>query len=65
MGQPLESMNPGEVAAQIVAYSRALPVRNTAAVRTVRRQYSAMLKQAAPTFMLDLARDLIETYDQR
>jgi len=41
-----------------------LPVRNTATARTVRRQYSRKLKQVKSVFILKLAKDLIEKYDQ-
>lgn len=65
MEQPLELSHTGEVAAQIEADIRALSVRNTATMRNVRRRYSRILKQAEPAFILDLAQDLIEKYDQR
>jgi 3-methyladenine DNA glycosylase AlkD len=65
MEQKLESGNAVSVAAQIDADIRALPVRNTAAIRAVRRQYSRQLKGADPTFILALAHELIEKYDRR
>jgi hypothetical protein len=61
----MELNNAGHIAAQIDAEIQALPVRNTAAVRAVRRQYSRKLKPIEPTFMFELARTLIERYDQR
>jgi 3-methyladenine DNA glycosylase AlkD len=65
MGQPLKLSNACIVASQIDAEIRALPVRNTAAVRALRRQYTRQLKQADPVFILNLARILIEEHDQR
>ena len=61
----MELSNASHISAQIDAEIRALPVRNTATARAVRRQYSRKLKQANPVFMLNLAKDLIEKYDQR
>jgi len=65
MEQQMELSNAGNIASQIDAEIQALPVRNTAAARAVRRQYSRKLKQVEPAFMLELARALIEKYDQR
>ncbi len=53
------------VASQIDAEIRGLPVPKTATIRVVRRQYSTKLKQTDPTFILKLAKELIEKYDQR
>jgi len=53
------------VAAQIDAEIRGLPIPKTATIRAVRRQYSTDLKQADSTFILKLAKELIEKYDQR
>jgi 3-methyladenine DNA glycosylase AlkD len=53
------------VASQIDADIRGLTGSNTAAIRAVRRQYSANLKQAEADFILKLAKELIEKYDQR
>ena len=53
------------VAAEIEAEMRALPVQNTPGERAVRRTYSQRLKQAQPEFILDLARELIQTYGYR
>jgi len=53
------------VAAEIDAEMRALPVRNTPGERAVRRKYSQRLKRAQPEFVLDLARELVETYGYR
>lgn len=58
-----DSMN--AIASQIDAKIRHLPVSTTATIRAVRRQYSANLKQADATFILKLAKELIEKYDQR
>jgi 3-methyladenine DNA glycosylase AlkD len=61
----MELSNASNIASQIDAEIRALPVRNTASARAVRRQYSRKLKPAKPTFILELAKELIEKYDQR
>jgi 3-methyladenine DNA glycosylase AlkD len=58
--------NPVEVknlAAAIDAEIHALPVHNTSNVRAVRLKYSRRLKQADPRFILELARELFQTYD--
>lgn len=66
MEQDLGIGNPAaEAAAQFDADIRALPVRNTPAVRAVRRQYSKELQQAERAFMLALARTLIDEYGHR
>jgi len=61
----MDLSNASHIASQIDAEIRALPVRNTAAARTVRRRYSRELKQADPAFILEVATSLIEGYDQR
>jgi len=53
------------VAAEVDAEIRALPVQNTPGERAVRRKCSQRLKQAQPEFILDLARELIQTYGYR
>jgi 3-methyladenine DNA glycosylase AlkD len=65
MDQLLDLNNAKEVASEIDAEIRALPVRNTANGRIIRRKYSRMLKQASPDFILDLARELLENYGYR
>jgi 3-methyladenine DNA glycosylase AlkD len=65
MKQNSEPSNASNVASQIDAQIQALPVRNAAAVRAVRRQYSRQLKEADPAFILGLAKELIGEYDQR
>jgi 3-methyladenine DNA glycosylase AlkD len=65
MEQLMELSNASNVASQIDAEIYALPVRITATARAVRRQYSRKLKQANPAFILNLAKELIEKYDQR
>jgi 3-methyladenine DNA glycosylase AlkD len=54
-----------QIASEIDAQIRALPVRNTPNVRAIRRRYSRQFKQAEPAFMLDLARELFQNYDHR
>ena len=65
MDQSLAFNNPKEVAAEIDAEIRALPVRNTPNERAVRRKYSQMLKQANPEFILDVARILLKNHGYR
>jgi 3-methyladenine DNA glycosylase AlkD len=65
MVQPLETSYASKAALQIDAKIRALPVLKTPAARAIRRQYSHQLKQADPTFILNLSRELIERHDQR
>lgn len=54
--------NASELASKMDAEIRALDVRNTLNVRAIRRAYSRQLKRAEATFVLDLARDLLETH---
>jgi 3-methyladenine DNA glycosylase AlkD len=65
MNQPMDLNNPKEVAAEIDAEVRALPVRNTPNERAMRVKYSRMLKQASSEFMLDVARELLTNYGYR
>lgn len=65
MDQLLDLNNAKDVASEINAEIRALPVRNTPNGRIIRRKYSRMLKQASPEFILDLARELLENYGYR
>ena len=65
MDQPLAFDNPKEVASGIDAEIRALPVRNTPNERAVYRQYSRMLQQANPEFILDVARILLKNHGYR
>jgi len=53
------------IAAEIDARLCALPVRNTPSERAVRRAYSRQLRSAEPAFILDLARELLQTYGYR
>jgi len=54
-----------KVASEIDAKIRALPVQNTPSVRAIRRQYSRKLRKAKPEFVLEVARELLETYGYR
>ena len=65
MEQSLDLASAGKVASEIVAEIRALPVRNASNARAVRRKYSRKLKQAHPEFVLDLGRELLESYRER
>jgi 3-methyladenine DNA glycosylase AlkD len=65
MSQSPERSSVEEVAAAMDAEIRALPVRNAPNVRTVRRAYSRRLRQVDATFVLDVARQLLDTHGQR
>jgi len=54
-----------KIAAEIDAQLGALPIRNTPSERDVRRATSRRLKDAEPAFILDLARELLQTYGYR
>jgi 3-methyladenine DNA glycosylase AlkD len=53
------------VAARLDAELRALPVRNTPSMRAVCRRLFRELAPARPEFILALARELLQGYDQR
>lgn len=57
--------NAGELAAQLDAEIRALPIRNTPCERGVLRKYSRVLKEADPEFTLDVARALMKEHSHR
>jgi 3-methyladenine DNA glycosylase AlkD len=57
--------DPQQVAAEIAAEIRALPVQSTPAERAIRRKYSRKLNGANPEFILDLARELLKNYGYR
>lgn len=63
--QQLDPNNVIEIASQIDAEIRALPLRNTPKMRAVRRKCSRKLKDANLEFILDLARELLKNYDYR
>jgi 3-methyladenine DNA glycosylase AlkD len=65
MNQQLESKSAKDVASEMDAEIRALPVQNTPSVRAIRRRYSRKLKQARAEFILAVARELLETYGHR
>ena len=65
MGQVFGQNDVKETASEMVAEIRALPVRNTANRRAVRRKYSRRLSQAAPEFVLGVARELLRNHGQR
>src|SRR5512140_1991918 len=64
MAIPLFASQGIELAAAIDAEIKALPVRNTPTMRTVRRKYSRILQTAPAEFILQLAMSLckIEAY---
>jgi 3-methyladenine DNA glycosylase AlkD len=57
--------NPKRIAAQLSAEIDALPVKNTPNIRAVRRRYSRDLKDAPAALVLEIARELSETYGHR
>jgi 3-methyladenine DNA glycosylase AlkD len=61
--QSLKDAN--QVASEIDAEIRALPVQNTPNQRAIRRKYSRKLKQAGPEHVLNVARELLNTYGYR
>ncbi len=63
--QAFDQNNVKTTASEIVAEIRALPVRRTSNRRAVRRQYSQELRQAAPEFVLSVARGLLQSHGQR
>jgi 3-methyladenine DNA glycosylase AlkD len=65
MDQALNHRTAKEIAAEIDAAMRALPVRNAPSQRGVRRRYSRHLKEAAPELVLDVARELIRDHGYR
>jgi 3-methyladenine DNA glycosylase AlkD len=65
MGEKRNIASVKEVAAAIDAEIRALPVLNTRNARAVRRKYSLMLNEAAPGFIFELARELLNEYGDR
>lgn len=54
-----------EFARAIEREIRATPVRNTRNIRAIRRNYSRRLRQKEPEFVLNLAKELLETYGYR
>ena len=65
MDRTLDLPGAGEIAAQIDAAIRALPLRNTPSVRPIRREVSRELRQASAEFVLDVARELLEHTNHR
>jgi len=63
MGQ--SELDAKTLAAAMETELRALPVQNTPNARAVRRKYSQWLKQAAPEFVLEVARELFKAYGHR
>jgi 3-methyladenine DNA glycosylase AlkD len=57
-----DSTEAKSLAAAIDAEIRVLPVQNTATERAVRQKYSRQLKQAAPGFIMVMAKELFHTY---
>ena len=64
-GERLDLGHPEQVAFEIDAELRALPVLNTPNCRAVRRAYTQNLRRAEPGFVLDVARELIRSYGHR
>jgi 3-methyladenine DNA glycosylase AlkD len=63
MEQHPDISNPKTIAAEHLAEIRALPVRNAKNVWAVRRKFARSLKDAAPEFVLQIARELFHTSD--
>jgi 3-methyladenine DNA glycosylase AlkD len=61
----MDLTDPEQVAFEIDAEVRALPVRNAANARAVRRRYSRALRGADAAFVLDVARALQATHGHR
>ncbi|NIM95771.1 MAG: hypothetical protein GTO18_18885 [Anaerolineales bacterium] len=61
----MELGSASEVAAQIDAEIRALPVQNTPNTRAIRRKYSQRLKRTEPETILAVARELLVNYGYR
>ncbi|UCB44022.1 MAG: DNA alkylation repair protein, partial [Dehalococcoidales bacterium] len=65
MEQAFDPKDAKSIASEIAAEIRALPVQNTANRRAVRRKYSQRLRQVAPDFVLDVAKELFRNHRQR
>jgi 3-methyladenine DNA glycosylase AlkD len=65
MAESSELGTPSELAAEIGAEIRALPLRNTPNVRAVRRAYSKRLREAGAPYVLDVARALLAGREHR
>jgi 3-methyladenine DNA glycosylase AlkD len=65
MDQPFDQKKAKEVATEMAAEIRALPVHNTPNERRIRVKYSRQLREAAPGFVLDVARVLLREYGHR
>ena len=63
--EPAADVSPIVLAAEIDARLRALPDQNTPDRRVIRRDYSRMLRNADPSLILDVARELYNRYDQQ
>lgn len=61
----MDENTPAHIAARMEADIRALPARNTAAVRAVRRRYSRALRDAPAGTVFDVARQLTRRDNQR
>ena len=60
MEQLTEVYDASEVARHIAAEVKGLPVKNTAAMRSVRRDFTDRLKEAEPDYIFELAKELLE-----
>lgn len=65
MSKKTEPIDVRAIAAEMVAAIEALPVRNSAATRTVRQQYTRRLKNAPAEQIVELAHTLRRAYGQR
>lgn len=65
MIQQIDIYDVRQVAADIDAEIRALPVQDTPNMRAIRRKYTQKLKQASAEFILYLAREILKNHDLR
>jgi 3-methyladenine DNA glycosylase AlkD len=65
MGRQIDQRSPKLLASEIDAAFRASPVQNTPSMRVIRREYSRILRDAEPGFVLDVCRELLGTYGYR
>lgn len=54
-----------EIAQEIFSEIQVLPVKNTPALRTIRRRYSRNLSQTSPKLIFDIAREIIKKQGDR
>jgi 3-methyladenine DNA glycosylase AlkD len=65
MGQLSDLSEAKKIATEMAAELRSLPIVNTLTQRAVCRKYSQKISQAAPEFVIQLAKELLEGYGLR